>query len=84
MFYCGRRFRAFNILDEGGREVLAIEVDISLPAEWVILMPEQMVAWRDQPQAIWLDNAEHTPSDREPRITVNFGVRRHTISIEGK
>jgi putative transposase len=34
--YGGRRFQAFNIPDEGAREVLAIEVDTSLPAEWVI------------------------------------------------
>jgi putative transposase len=81
--YGGRRFQAFHILDEGAREVLAIEVDTSLPAESVIRVLEQVVAWRGQPQAIRLDNAEHTPSDCEPRITGNFGVRMHTISIEG-
>ena len=31
--YQGRRFRTLNILDEGVREALAIEIDTSLPAE---------------------------------------------------
>jgi putative transposase len=30
--YCGKRFRTLNIIDEGTRECLAIEVDTSLPA----------------------------------------------------
>jgi len=42
----GRRFRTFNILDEGVRAVLAIEVNTSLPAERMICVLEQMVAWR--------------------------------------
>ena len=32
----GRRFRSLNFLDEGVREVLAIEVDTSFPAERVM------------------------------------------------
>ena len=44
--YSGRRFRTFNILDEGVREVLAIEVDTSLPAERVIRVLEQVTTWR--------------------------------------
>jgi putative transposase len=53
---CGdRRFRTLNVLDEGVREGLAIEIDTSLPAEHLIRVLEQAVAWRDQPQAIRLD-----------------------------
>ncbi|HEV8326525.1 MAG TPA: hypothetical protein VGQ08_03510 [Nitrospiraceae bacterium] len=33
--YGGRRFQTFNILDEGAREVLAVEVDTSLSADRV-------------------------------------------------
>jgi putative transposase len=29
----GQRFRTFNVVDEGTREALAIEVEASLPAE---------------------------------------------------
>jgi len=54
--YGGRRFRTLNVLDEGVREGLAIEIDTSLPAERVIRVLEQVVSWRGQPQAIRLDN----------------------------
>ncbi len=44
LLYGGRRFRTLNVLDEGVREGLAIEVDTSLPAERVIRVLEQVVA----------------------------------------
>ena len=62
--YGGRRFRTLNILDEGVREGLAIEIDTSLPAERVIRVLEQVVAWRGQPQAIRLDNGPELLADR--------------------
>jgi putative transposase len=62
--YGGRRFRTFNILDEGVREVLAIEVDTSLPAERVIRVLDQLTAWRGIPQAIRLDNGPEFLADR--------------------
>ena len=62
--YGGRRFRTLNLLDEGGREVLAIEVDTSLPAERVVRVLEQVVAWRGQPQAIRLDNGPEFIAER--------------------
>jgi putative transposase len=48
--YSERRFRTFNVLDEGIHEGLAIEIDTSLPAEQVIRVLEQVVAWRGYPQ----------------------------------
>ena len=39
--YVGRRFRTLNVLDEGVREALAIEVDTSLPAERVVRVLDQ-------------------------------------------
>ncbi len=62
--YGGRRFRTFNVLDEGVREGLAIEIDTSLPAERVIRVLEQVVSWRGQPQAIRLDNGPEFLADR--------------------
>jgi putative transposase len=62
--YGGRRFRTFNLLDEGVREVLAIEVDTSLPAERVIRVLEPVTAWRGQPQTIRLDNGPEFLADR--------------------
>ena len=62
--YGGRRFRTLNILDEGVREGLAIEIDTSLPAERVIRVLEQVVAWRGRPQAIRLDNGPEFIAER--------------------
>lgn len=54
--YQGRRFRTLNVLDEGVREALAIEIDTSLPAARVVRTLEQLAAWRGLPKAIRLDN----------------------------
>ena len=62
--YGGRRFRTFNVLDEGVREGLAIDVDTSLPADRVIRVLEQVVAWRGRPQAIRLDNGPELLAER--------------------
>lgn len=62
--YGGRRFRTLNILDEGVREGLAIGVDTSLPAERVIRVLDQVVAWRGHPQALRLDNGPELLAER--------------------
>jgi len=54
--YNGRCFRTFNVLDEGVRECLAIEVDTSLPAERVVRVLNQLKEWRGLPEQIRLDN----------------------------
>ena len=54
--YGGRRFRTCNILDEGVREAVAIEVDTALSAARVVRVLEQVVAWRGQLRALRLDN----------------------------
>ena len=56
VLYAGRRFRTFNVLDEGVREVLAIEIDTSIPSERVVRVLEQLKAWRGLPHAIRCDN----------------------------
>ncbi len=50
--YHGKRFRTLNVLDEGVREALAIEVDTSLPAERVIRVLEQLKDSRPLPRQI--------------------------------
>ena len=62
--YGGRRFRTLNILDEGVREGLAIEIDASLPAERVLRVLTQLIAWRGRPQAIRLDDGPELLADR--------------------
>lgn len=54
--YCGRRFRTLNVVDEGTRECLGIEVDTSLPAGRVVRMLEQLKHERGLPEQIRLDN----------------------------
>src|SRR5713101_3668383 len=72
--YGGRRFRTLNILDEGVREVLAIEVDTSLPAERVIRVLEQVTAWRGKPQAMRLDNGPEFLADRFASWCADRGI----------
>ena len=54
--YSGRRFRTFNVIDEGVREVLGIEVDTSLTGARITRVMEQMKEWYGLPEAIRCDN----------------------------
>ena len=55
LFY-GRRFRTFNVLDEGVREGLGIEIDTSISSERVVRTMEQIKDWRGLPKIIRCDN----------------------------
>ena len=52
----GRSYRLFNVLDDFNREVLAIEVDLSLPAERVVRALNQIIEWRGRPKQLRCDN----------------------------
>jgi len=54
--YDGRRFRTFNVMDEGVREALTIEVDTSLPARRIVRVLDRLVQSRGAPAAIHMDN----------------------------
>ena len=54
--YGGRRFRILNVLDEGNREGLAVEVGTSIPATRVVRVLSQLVALYGRPMALRLDN----------------------------
>ena len=54
--YCGRRYRALNIIDEGTRESLAIEANTSLSAVLVLRIMERLKAERGLPCQIRVDN----------------------------
>ncbi len=62
--WCGKRFRTLNIFDEGVREVLAIEVDTSLPADRVIRVLEQLKESRPLPAQIRVDNGPELVSSK--------------------
>ena len=52
----GRPFRTLKVIDESKREILAIEIDISLPAARVVRTLEQLEEIHGLPKAIRLDN----------------------------
>lgn len=52
----GRPFRTFNVIDDGSRESLVIEVDFSLPAERVVRVLEKIAGERGVPREIVVDN----------------------------
>ncbi len=54
--YNGRRFRTFNVIDEGVREVLGIEIDTSLTGTRIKRVMEQMKEWYGLPEVIRCDN----------------------------
>jgi putative transposase len=58
----GRPFRTLNVIDESNREVLAIEIDLSLPAARVLRTLEQLEEIHGLPKAIRLDNGSELRS----------------------
>jgi putative transposase len=60
----GRRFRLLNVIDDYNREILAIEVDTSLPALRVIRVLEKLELLRGLPEMIRVDNGPEFISDK--------------------
>jgi putative transposase len=54
--WSGRKFRTFNVIDDFNREVLAIEIDYSLPTARVIRTLENIIAFRGKPLRLRMDN----------------------------
>ena len=54
--YSGRRFRTFNIIDDFNRELLAIEIDNSLPTARIIRVLDRIAAYRGYPKKLRQDN----------------------------
>lgn len=52
----GRKYRTFNVIDDFNREILAIEIDFSLPTARVIRTLEQIVEYRGTPVRLRMDN----------------------------
>jgi transposase InsO family protein len=60
--YSSRSFRTFNVIDEGNREALGIEVAHSIPSLRVIRVIEQLIELYGKPQALRLDNGSELTS----------------------
>jgi putative transposase len=54
--YDSRVFRTLNVLDQGNRECLAIEVGFSLPSRRVIALLDELVALHGAPVTLRMDN----------------------------
>ena len=52
----GRKLRLLNVMDDYNREILAIEVDTSIPGERVVRVLEELIDWRGTPDEIRVDN----------------------------
>jgi len=72
--WCGRSFRTFNVLDDYNREVLAIEVDLNLPALRIIRVLERVALTRGYPRKLRLDNGPELTSVRLAEWAENHGV----------
>lgn len=59
----GRAYRTFNVLDDYAREALAIEIDISLTANRVIRVLDQLCETYGNPEAIRSDNGPEFRSE---------------------
>jgi putative transposase len=61
--YDGRPFRTLNVIDEGNREALRIEIGTSIPATRVVRVMNQVVEVYGRPDAIRLDNGPELTAD---------------------
>lgn len=73
--YTGPRFRTMNVLDEGNREALAVEVAWSFPAVRVVAILDQLVAIHGGPDALRLDNGPEWVSQAVRAWAAQHGVR---------
>ena len=73
----GRSFRLFNVIDDFNREGLAMEVDLSLPADRVVRALDQLIEWRGAPIRIRSDNGPEYVS-----FTLQQWAKRRGIVLE--
>ena len=60
--YDGRRFRTLNVLDDGNRQALGIEVATSIPSLRAIRVMNQLIELHGRPRALRLDNGSELTS----------------------
>jgi putative transposase len=77
--YGGRAFRTLNLIDEGNRQVLGIEVAHSIPSLRVIRVMEQLIELHGKPRALRMDNVL-TAESRPATSTNDPGRRRLSVA----
>ena len=76
-FCTGRRFRAFNVIDDYTRECIAIETDSSLPGKRVVRVLSRLIDLRGKPETITCDNGPEFISK-----AVNEWAYKNNINID--
>ncbi len=77
--FSGRPYRLFNVLDEGNREALAIEVDVSLPSVRVITVLEPRCTIYGRPRQLRCDNGPEFLVDAMKEWALQHRVHIHFI-----
>jgi len=75
----GRLFRTFNVLGDGSREALRIEVDFSLPASRVARVLAELLEERGCPEEIVIDNGPEFASRELDAWAARKGVKLRFI-----
>ena len=75
----GRSFRLLNVIDDFNREALAIDIDLSLPAERVVRSLDQVIEWRGKPASIRSDNGPEYISSTLTNWAEQHGIRLEYI-----
>lgn len=70
-----RSYRTFNVLDDYARDALAIEIDISLTANRVVRVLDQLCEWNGAPEAIRSDNGPEFRSETTQAWAKARGIR---------
>ncbi|CAI1560213.1 DDE-type integrase/transposase/recombinase [Serratia marcescens] len=76
---CGRRFRTFNVVDDFNCEVLAIEIDLNIPAQRVIRVLDRIVANLGYPLKMRMDNGPELVSLALAQWAEDHGVQLEFI-----
>lgn len=71
---CGRRFRAFNVMDDFNRQVLSVEIDTSLCSSRVVRSLDQLGQLRGLPKQIRVDNGPEFRSERFAQWAESNGI----------
>ena len=77
--YGGRKFRTLNIIDEGNREGLLIDIAYSIPSARVIRALDRLVATYGKPGALRMDNGPELISEALSEWCQERGIERKHI-----
>jgi putative transposase len=75
----GRAFRTFNVIDDYNREALRIEIDVSLTAERVTRVLDQLVTIRGRPERLRVDHGPEFTSAVFAAWCISHGIELEFI-----